>query len=1186
MLLLCVVGAVWASGTAGAQDTTLVLDDIGVHRDTIDTFQPQPYTLRPFIVPGTETIRVGHTRLDTSAYRLDARGGRLWIRREDLVETRDTLFAAYRTLPLGLQPVYRRRAPASALPDTGTVAVTTTGDTASSDGFQPFEGVQINRSGSISRGLVGGTNRDVNIESGLRMQLEGEVAEDVRIRALLSDQNTPLQPDGTTQRLRNFDRVFLEMSAPQGTARLGDVDASLDGGTFASFSQKVQGVQVQSQEVGAPVPGVEAEATAFGAVSRGQYRTQDITPRDGVQGPYRLRDDQGQTPVVVVAGSEMVYLDGERLTRGRTNDYVIDYARGEITFTSNRLITDDQRITVEFQYTRSPFSRTIVGGQASAGAWHDAEGQSRVSVGATFLRQADGEEFRTAFDLTRQDSLQLAAAGDGQATRSGAERVAFDSEAPYVHYRREVRTGPGGEQDTVFVALEEAPGDETPVYRVRFTRVGTGQGAYERAGRTVNGVVYAYRGEGRGAYAPVQPLPAPTKQNLLDLTGAVEPVEGVEVFGEWARSLRDQNRFSSLGAANDEGEAYVAGVRVDPVSVGIWGTTLGRLTGQVRRTSRTRHFETFGQTRPIEYARRWNVSRSGSGLPATLAGRGTETADFGTLRMGFGDGSMVEAEGGRLQVGSAFEAWRQQGRVEVQVPGVPRVEAEVSRVQSTDRVAETEGSWRRERATLRQPLWDGALEPRIGVEREDRAQYALATDSLTREAFSFWEVRPGLTYESGPFTASGEVTYRAEEQALDGTFRDASVGWTAKSDVAYRPSAPYRVSVTGGYRVREVSDVFRRRRQREDTESIVLQVEGEAQPLDRALDLRVFYDAVTKRTPTLREVYVRTGPNLGQYVWRDSNGDGLQQVDEFVPETTPNEGAYVRSFVPSDSLASVVDLQTRVRVSMRPGRVWRGASAWWKRALSTVTTTSTVEVQEKSRSDAIARIYGLDLRRYRQPGTTVDGELNLEQTVTLFEARRSYGLDVSWRQVRGLTERAAGTQSSFLNRWRAEAEVQPAVNWELRVRGSVGRDRSTSDAFSASRGYDIRAVEGRPSVSYRPTRALTVTLAGAYARKRDRARGRQASVLKVPLKLEWVRASRLRLTGNVELAQVDLKGDAVGLARYQLTDGRGPGTSALWGLQARYRFSETLEATLNYDGRAPASAPVIHTARVQLSASF
>src|SRR6056297_1218557 len=203
-----------------AQDSTLVLDVGGEHRDTIDTFQPQPYALRPLVVPGTERIRVGPTRLDTSEYRLDSRRGRLWIDREDLVERRDTLFATYRTLPFAFESVYRRRVPDSTAADTGTVAVVEE-DTSRTQGFDPFEGVQIERSGSISRGVVGGSNRDVNVASGLRMQVDGEVAEDVTVRALLTDENTPLQPEGTTQRLRDFDRVFLEVGAPQGTARLG-----------------------------------------------------------------------------------------------------------------------------------------------------------------------------------------------------------------------------------------------------------------------------------------------------------------------------------------------------------------------------------------------------------------------------------------------------------------------------------------------------------------------------------------------------------------------------------------------------------------------------------------------------------------------------------------------------------------------------------------------------------------------------------------------------------------------------------------------------------------------------------------------------------------------------------------------------------------------------------------------------
>jgi hypothetical protein len=363
-------------------------------------------------------------------------------------------------------------------------------------------------------------------------------------------------------------------------------------------------------------------------------------------------------------------------------------------------------------------------------------------------------------------------------------------------------------------------------------------------------------------------------------------------------------------------------------------------------------------------------------------------------------------------------------------------------------------------------------------------------------------------------------------------------------------------------------------------------LEGEARPFGRALRAKTFYDALTERTPVLQETYVRTGPNLGQFVWRDDNGDGVQQIDEFVPETTPNEGEYVRRFVPSDSLESVIDLQTRARVSLEPARLWDAPEAWWKQALSQTETRTTVEVQEKSRDEDVAQVYALNLHRFRQPGTTLSGQLRLEQEVELFTQERSFSLEGGWRQQRSLNDRAAGTETSFLNRWTAETEVHLARAWTIRLQGRHEVDRTVSEAFSDSRSYNLQTVEGEPSVSYRPLRTLTLTLSGAYAQKRDRLQGRRARVAKVPIEVEWSRAGRLRLNGTVEAAHVDLTGTAVGLAQYQLTDGRGAGRSVLWEVQGRYVISDNLRGSVSYNGRAPAAAPTIHTLRAKLSATF
>lgn len=76
------------------------------------------------------------------------------------------------------------------------------------------------------------------------------------------------------------------------------------------------------------------------------------------------------------------------------------------------------------------------------------------------------------------------------------------------------------------------------------------------------------------------------------------------------------------------------------------------------------------------------------------------------------------------------------------------------------------------------------------------------------------------------------------------------------------------------------------------------------------------------------------------------------------------------------------------------------------------------------------------------------------------------------------------------------------------------------------------------------------------------------------------------MTARAEAADIALTGEAVGLAQYELTDGRGPGRSYLWSVRGQYTINEYLRASFSYDGRSPSNAPVIHTMQLQLSALF
>ena len=75
--------------------------------------------------------------------------------------------------------------------------------------------------------------------------------------------------------------------------------------------------------------------------------------------------------LIVVAGTETVYIDGEKLKRGENNEYVIDYSLAEITFTTNRLVTSATRVTVDFEYMDRQYERNLIGGNAATNLFDD-----------------------------------------------------------------------------------------------------------------------------------------------------------------------------------------------------------------------------------------------------------------------------------------------------------------------------------------------------------------------------------------------------------------------------------------------------------------------------------------------------------------------------------------------------------------------------------------------------------------------------------------------------------------------------------------------------------------------------------------------------------------------------------------------------------------------------------------------
>ena len=103
-------------------------------------------------------------------------------------------------------------------------------------------GSRIEKSGTLVRGFTVGTTKDFTLNSGLRLQLSGKLSDEIEVVAALTDENTPIQPEGNTERLDELDKVFIQIKHPNATGTFGDYQLIRKQGEFGVMDRKLQGL--------------------------------------------------------------------------------------------------------------------------------------------------------------------------------------------------------------------------------------------------------------------------------------------------------------------------------------------------------------------------------------------------------------------------------------------------------------------------------------------------------------------------------------------------------------------------------------------------------------------------------------------------------------------------------------------------------------------------------------------------------------------------------------------------------------------------------------------------------------------------------------------------------------------------------------------------------------------------------
>jgi len=1131
-----------------------------------------------FLITESVTVYSDSIPLSPETYSVDHRYGKIILKQfiiEEILRApnpdRVSILVTYKNLPFDIQDSYSRFEILSQLDSakTDTVKVAEI----KSDFIEDiFAGTDLQKSGSLFRGFTLGNNRDLTLQSGFRLQMNGKLSKDIDIVAALTDESTPVQPEGNTQKLQEVDNVFVELRTSNVTTTLGDIDVHFTGSEFFNFSKKLQGAKGLA-EYG------KTSLFISGALSRGKFNSNSFTGIDGVQGPYRLIGAENEVNIVVIAGSERVYLDGVLMIRGETNDYTIDYSSGQVTFSNRRLITNASRIVVDFEYTDKKYSRSFIAGQTKTSLFKD-----RLNLSVSYFRERDDKDKPIDFILNDTDRAILSQAGNDRlkATKTGVFFVGRDSLGrPLGTYIQIPDTIINGEPHTIY---RYAPNDTNALYQVAFSFVGQGKGDYN----SLSSQAYEFVGIGAGSYLPIIFLPMPVSYQGGDIGLQLKLTKSLSLNVEGSVSDFNQNLFSNENVSQ-RGGAIVSYLSFNPRQLRLGTLNVGDILFMLRNRYVNKLYNSIDRLNKVEYNRVWDIQDS------TNQNELTNEVGFSLQPRNF---VSISTTGGNLKRGENFSSLR--GNIDLKFVGdslkLPGIFYTADYISSNDKSLDYKGVWIRQNGILQykiNPFKDNTGNARFGnygllvlFNGEDKEIKSIAYDTTNASSFRFYEIRPGLfVTDLFKLDLSYNFTYRLDDQYDQGALIRQSNSLTHTYGIALRNTSFITAGADFVLFDRKYTPAFLSKGFT-DSRTILVTSQSNIWFFNRAVNTNLFYKVSSERTAKQEVVFVRVPIGQGNYKYLgDLNGNGLQDENEFV--LVNFEGDYIRIVRPTDQLYPTTDLQSSVNLNLVPSRVFGSMkNGIVKDIVNNLTFDTYLSVAEKSKDPEQKNVYLLKLSTFQNDENTISGFNNIQQDIGIFENHEYFGIKLRFVQRRGFNQYFSGNERQLNVDRSARLRLSFTSDITLITDYISGIQRNLAPS-SSIRNWDINSEGVASEMIYKPTNNIESALKVEIKRANDFY---LSPPTKADLNIETFRfiyslGGKGTLRAEISRNEVILSSNPVFLP-FDLTKGLTVGKSFFVTLNFEYKISNFIQATLNYFGRAESKSRFIHTGTAEVRAYF
>lgn len=1050
----------------------------------------------------------------------------------------------------------------------------------------------LDYNGNFSRGLSFGSNQSVILNSAFNLQLQGMLAKDLEVTAAITDNNIPIQPEGNTQQIQEFDKIFIQLRKGNHTVIVGDFDMISPPDYFLKYSKKAQGGGYNGLYSFKKYGSLQAHVAA--GISKGKFSRNTLTVTEGNQGPYKLVGSNGETYLIILANSEAVFINGQKLTRGANQDYVIDYNLGTITFMPKRIITADLRIIVEFQYSERSYQRTMADARLD---WTSAN--KKANTFFDLYTEQDSKNQSQQQTLDDNKKAFLASLGDSidRAFYPGVDTVSFDiNRILYERHDTSYLVNGVNVPDTFYVYSVDSVKAR---YSLTFADVGLGNGQYLAAQNTANGRVFVYSqpilGQNAsgvtktptGQYLPIIKLVTPQVHQMYTLGTSYAFNKGNVITAEGALSNNNVNLFSSKDKKNDLGGAATVSYKGEIITKKDSGRTTQKLNIEASYEFVQDRFNPIQRFRNVEFARDFNLSSSNITAASdahnehtAVLGATYSFANLGSITYRFrsfirdtvykGYENFVAGQFSKKNFNVNFSGSYLHSEADVGNSDFIRPRGEFSYSFKALHGIKTGVSFDNEINIFRDKLTDTLNTALSHVWQNYR--YFIGSSDTTKNQFKLeYLLRMEHPAKPNKFDQVEKIAQTVNFTGSVVSIRNQTLNWT----LTYR-HLDERDSIKAS----------------EDLKNYYLgRVDYTFAILRGMIRSSTLYEIGTGREQKVQLVYLVSPTNTGDYVWIGNDATKPKQLSDFVPATYKTDTSYIRTFTTTPEFYAVNTSTFNEVLNINPAALLKNPKGFGK-VVSKLSLFSSIQLTKK-----IYAGKGVSTGEYFNPFPTTRMDtsivsLTMNSRNSLYVNRLSPKISgqIDFNYSRSRTLLTAGIENRLTQT--QGATVRWNIYKQLNIQASYtnGIKDNESD-FYKTQQYDVRYNETNTELSYLFKSSIRIAASYYYGFKRNYIidyGGQFSSTHQVSLDFKYNRHNKTTVGAKVSYSSIkyDDKAYANEQAQYAMLEGLKNGNNFVWNVSFEQRLSQSIQLLLSYDGRQTGSDKSVHTGRAEIRALF